>query len=64
METYPDIADSYLAVVQNPMDFRTIEEERLLRYRSITELQRDLVLVFNNCFAFNDVDSAVGQLAL
>lgn len=35
------------------MDFRTIEEERLQMYRSIRELQQDLVLTFRNCMQFN-----------
>ncbi|GAX10550.1 bromodomain and WD repeat domain containing protein 1/3 [Fistulifera solaris] len=53
VEQYPDIADSYQSVIKEPMDFRTIEEERLPRYRSIQDLQRDLMLVFNNCILFN-----------
>ena len=57
-ETYPEIADAYLEVVEEPMDFRTIEEERLPRYRTIGELQQDLMLVFNNCIAFNQSQNA------
>lgn len=53
VEQYPDIAESYQSVIKEPMDFRTIEEERLPRYRSIQELQQDLMMVFNNCILFN-----------
>lgn len=52
-DQYPDIADSYMSVIAQPMDFRTIEEEQLPRYRSIQELQQDLTLVFDNCILFN-----------
>jgi hypothetical protein len=38
-EAFPDIAKSYLQVVSQPMDFRTIEEERVPQYASIQELQ-------------------------
>ena len=56
-ETYPEIADSYKARVTNPMDLRTIEEERLPTYRLIAELQEDLILAFKNCCVFNGEDS-------
>ncbi len=56
-ETYPEIADSYKARVTNPMDLRTIEEERLPTYRLIAELQEDLILTFKNCCVFNGEDS-------
>ena len=45
------------------MDFRTIEEERLWHYRSISELQIDLVLVFSNCMDYNDDDSPLCHTA-
>ena len=45
------------------MDFRTIEEERLWHYQSITELQLDLILVFSNCMTFNDTDSPLYHTA-
>jgi Bromodomain len=53
VEAYPEIADSYLEVVEEPMDFRTIEEERLPAYNSIRDLQDDLILTFRNCMTFN-----------
>ena len=53
VETFPDLADAYKAI-ENPMDFRTIEEERLQYYRSITDLQQDLLLVFHNCLEFSN----------
>ena len=63
-ETYPELATAYTKVIEEPMDFRTIEEDRLPRYRSIQELQQDLMLVFNNCMAFsNDASDELSILA-
>jgi Bromodomain len=62
-EAYPDLGDAYLAHISEPMDFRTIEEERLLYYSSITQLQDDLILVFQNCMDFNEPDSPVYETA-
>lgn len=62
-EAYPEVADQYNAVIEMPMDFRTIEEDRLPRYRSISELQHDLELVFNNCITFNDDENEYTLLA-
>lgn len=53
LEAWPDMEDDYLQEVENPMDFRTIEEERLPDYRYIAELQEDLILTFHNCCVFN-----------
>eukprot|EP00571_Detonula_confervacea_P009850 CAMPEP_0172301324 /NCGR_PEP_ID=MMETSP1058-20130122/3238_1 /TAXON_ID=83371 /ORGANISM="Detonula confervacea, Strain CCMP 353" /LENGTH=2176 /DNA_ID=CAMNT_0013011391 /DNA_START=239 /DNA_END=6769 /DNA_ORIENTATION=- len=53
LETFPEMEDEYLKAVKNPMDFRTIEEERLPTYQNIAELQEDLVLTFRNCCEFN-----------
>lgn len=51
---YPDIAQAYKQTVAYPMDLRTILEDRVHRYRSIRELQEDLLLVFDNCIIFNE----------
>lgn len=53
VEAFPEVADSYLSVVSEPMDFRTIEEERLPAYQDMHELQEDLIKVFRNCCVFN-----------
>jgi hypothetical protein len=63
-EAYPSVADDYSKVVSNPMDFRTIEEERLQVYRSIAELQQDLILIFDNCIQFNGAASEYGEFSL
>ena len=63
LEAFPDIENEYLKVVPQPMDFRTIVEERLHYYRSITELQQDLLLVFQNCIAYNGAASEYARLA-
>jgi len=60
---YPHIAESYRAAIEEPMDFQTIEKKRLRSYRSITELQGDLMLVFNNCIVFNQSKNDYGDYA-
>ena len=54
VEAFPEVADEYSQAVEDPMDFRTIEEERLSTYGHISELQDDLILVFRNCCIFNE----------
>ena len=54
IEMCPDLEKAYLRKVKNPMDFRTIENERLDDYTSITELQDDLILTFRNCCVYNE----------
>lgn len=53
VKAFPEVGEAYLQRIASPMDFRTIEEERIHRYRSIRELQEDLVLVFGNCMEYN-----------
>jgi len=62
-EAFPEIADAYLAIVPHPMDFRTIEEERLQVYQTIVDLQHDLILVFSNCMKFNEPNSVLYAIA-
>ena len=52
-EEFPNIQEEYLREVKNPMDFRTIENERLCSYGHISELQEDLILTFRNCCIYN-----------
>ena len=63
-EEYPDMADSYLARIPNPMDFRTIREERVPHYEEIAELQDDLILTFRNCCTYNGEDSDLYEYAV
>jgi hypothetical protein len=63
VEDFPEVADDYLDVIDEPMDFRTIEEERLPVYRSIRELQADLLLTFQNCMRFNPKGTDFWELA-
>lgn len=63
-DAFPEVALAYSAIVTNPMDFQTIKEDRLRVYQSVAELQHDLILVFDNCIAFNGGDSEFGQMAL
>lgn len=58
-EAYPEIATTYKKRILHPMDFRTIEQVRLSSYKSITELQDDLILVFRNCMEYNEPGSPV-----
>lgn len=62
-EAYPDAADSYLERITHPMDFRTIEEERMLYYQSISELQNDLIQIFANCMEYNEPGSPLYDTA-
>jgi len=64
LETYPDLAESYLSIVKEPMDLRTIGEERVHHYQSIRELQDDLVVMLKNCCDFNGPSSQMGQYSL
>lgn len=63
-EAFPEIETAYLRAVTSPMDFRTIEEERLPTYESISQLQDDLILVFGNCVRFNGNDTEYGRYAI
>ena len=64
VEAFPAMKVAYRRVVKNPMDFRTIEEERLPIYESISQLQEDLILVFQNCVDFNGKDTEFGVYAI
>lgn len=64
IEAYPELAAEYMQVVESPMDFRTIKEERVHEYESIKELQGDLILVFKNCCTFNEAGSDVWIMTL
>lgn len=63
-ESYPEVAESYLAEIKTPMDFSTIRNERLKKYRVVSDLQNDLILVFRNCCTFNDPTSDYGEHAM
>jgi len=64
LESYPDIANAYLSVIDTPMDLRTIEEERMNIYSSIEMLQDDLIRIFSNCCTFNGAESDLGAIAI
>lgn len=64
LESYPHLSGDYMAAVDVPMDFRTIDEERIPKYKSIKDLQRDLFLIFDNCSQFNGAGTEMGQYAM
>jgi hypothetical protein len=64
IEQLPELEDDYIAQIESPMDFRTIEEERLPTYEHIRALQDDLILVFRNCATFNDSNSEIHSFAV
>jgi hypothetical protein len=64
VEAYPSVAYDYAKAISKPMDFRTIEEERIPVYRCIADLQQDLILIFGNCIQFNGAASDYGTFAL
>lgn len=53
LATHPSLAAAYKKKVKSPMDFQTIEKERLPFYTHIADLQDDLILTFRNCCEFN-----------
>jgi WD40 repeat protein len=63
-EAFPEVGSSYGEVIEQPMDFRTIVEERMPMYQSIQELQDDLILVFRNCIEFNNNDPSSPYVGL
>ena len=63
VEAFPEVRDVYLEMIPNPMDFRTIEDERVPSYQSITEFQDDLILVLGNCLDYNEPSSAFYKIA-
>lgn len=64
IEKFPEVEKDYVAIVESPMDFRTIEEDRLPYYEHIQELQDDLILVFRNCATFNDTSTVFHSFAM
>ena len=63
VETLPQLKDAYLKTIEEPMDFKTIEEERMKVYKSTSELQQDLILIFQNCIRFNGASSPYGKIS-
>lgn len=63
LESVPELSEEYSASIPEPMDFRTIRQERLGQYDSIRELQNDLITVFHNCIVFNGLNNEYGQVA-
>lgn len=63
VEAAPEVAASYMELIDQPMDLRTIEEDRLPTYRSIRDLQQDLLLIIENCFTFNGRENEYSSIA-
>ncbi len=58
VEFYPEVSQSYLAVVKHPIDLRTMWRRLQsgaygTREAGISKVRRDLLNVFNNCILFN-----------
>ena len=53
VEAFPEIKAEYNVVIEYPMDFRTISEDRIHEYQEISERQYDLSMCFKNCMVFN-----------
>ena len=62
IESFPEIKDSYLEVVSQPMDFWTIEQ-KLADYQDTSELKRDVQLIYSNCIAYNGEESHLTKIA-
>lgn len=53
----------YFDVIQNPMDFGTIEKKlKHHEYLNMQHFLQDVELVFENCFHYNGEQSAVGLM--
>lgn len=60
LEEFP----TYLEVVDDPIDLRTIESRlREREYRSVREFKRDMALIWENCYAFAGAQSWAAVLA-
>jgi hypothetical protein len=61
---YPEIARDYMKKVKTPLDFATIRNERLQKYRVVSDLQNDLTLVFRNCCTYHKVNTVYWEYAM
>lgn len=58
----PEDVPLYAAVIQHPMDFRTIRRSlKLGEYMTLAAFHANIELVFSNCFLFNQKGSPVHQ---
>jgi hypothetical protein len=58
---FPD----YVEVIPTPMDFGTIKKNLdRQRYKTVDEFERDVQLVFSNCFEYNTGDSGADMRAM
>jgi len=64
LDLHPDISNEYLSIVSEPMDFQTIKSTRINTYRVISDLQQDLIKVFQNCCEYNRQGSAIWKYAV
>jgi hypothetical protein len=54
----------YFNMIKHPMDFTTIKTKLMYNaYDCEVDFNADMNLVFDNCIAFNGVDSAYGKIA-
>ena len=57
-ETYPD----YYSVIKNPMDMETIKKRiKSNSYKTLKKFKSDVILMFENCKAYNDPTSILHQ---
>ena len=57
-ETYPD----YYSVIKNPMDMETIKKRiKSNSYKTLKKFKSDVILMFENCKAYNDPTSILYQ---
>lgn len=60
-----DAAPGYIAAILRPMDLGTMRARAERRgYRSVTELQDDLLLILANCISYNSPDSVYTEAAI
>lgn len=62
-QKFPNLKD-YLVVIKNPIDLGTIREKlESYQYKSKDDFLGDVQLMFNNCYAYNGMESDVSRLA-
>lgn len=50
----------YLEIIKHPMDFSTIEKKlKAEEYATLEQFENDVLLVFRNCFTFNQLDGEI-----
>lgn len=61
LQVTEDIAPGYFSIISQPMDLSTIQS-KLFKYRSVTDFDKDVQLMFENAQAYNPADNQVHKV--